>query len=375
LNKTKSFKSFNLRKEKNKMSKVAILAGDGIGPEVMDEAIKVLDAAQKKFDFELTYEHADVGGIAIDNHGAALPASTLTLCENSDAILFGSVGGPKWESLPPEQQPERAALLPLRKHFDLFCNLRPARVFKSLTAACPLRADIIKDGFDILCVRELTSGIYFGTPKGREGEGPDERAYDTMAYKRSEIERISRKAFEAARSRRKKVTSIDKANVLTTMVLWREVVTEIAKEYPDVELAHLYVDNATMQLIRDPHQFDVMLCGNMFGDIISDESAMLTGSMGLLASASLNQDNFGMYEPAGGSAPDIAGKGIANPIAQILSAAMMLRYSFGLDAAADAIDNAVEATLDKGVYTADITIGSSTAVNTKAMGDAIVAAL
>ncbi len=357
------------------MKKIAVLAGDGIGPEVMAEAIKVLDVAQKKFDFSLSYEHADVGGIAIDNHGEALPASTLTLCEKSDAILFGSVGGPKWESLPPEQQPERAALLPLRKHFDLFCNLRPARVFKSLTAACPLRPDIIGDGFDILCVRELTSGIYFGTPKGREGEGPDERAFDTMAYKRSEIERIARMAFDAARLRDKKVTSIDKANVLTTMVLWREVVIEVAKEYPDVELAHLYVDNATMQLVRDPHQFDVMLCGNMFGDIISDESAMLTGSMGLLASASLNKEKFGLFEPAGGSAPDIAGQGIANPIAEILSASMMLRYSFGLDAAADAIDKAVEATLEKGIYTADIATGSAKAVGTAAMGDAIIAAL
>ncbi len=357
------------------MKNIAVLAGDGIGPEVMAEAIKVLAAAQKKFDFELSYESADVGGIAIDNHGEALPKSTLDLCEKSDAILFGSVGGPKWESLPPEEQPERAALLPLRKHFDLFCNLRPARVFKSLTAACPLRPDIIGDGFDILCVRELTSGIYFGTPKGREGEGADERAYDTMAYKRSEIERIARMAFDAARLRGKKVTSIDKANVLTTMVLWREVVIEVAKDYPDVELAHLYVDNATMQLVRDPHQFDVMLCGNMFGDIISDESAMLTGSMGLLASASLNKEKFGLYEPAGGSAPDIAGKGIANPIAEILSASMMLRYSFGLDAAADAIDRAVESTLDKGIYTTDIATGDAESVGTAAMGDAIVAAL
>lgn len=357
------------------MKKIAVLAGDGIGPEVMAEAIKVLDAAQKKFDFSISCESADVGGIAIDNHGEALPAATIKLCEESDAILFGSVGGPKWESLPPEQQPERAALLPLRKHFDLFCNLRPAKVFKSLTAACPLRADIVGDGFDILCVRELTSGIYFGTPKGREGEGPDERAFDTMAYKRSEIDRIARMAFDAARLRGNKVTSIDKANVLTTMVLWREVVIEVAKDYPDVELAHLYVDNATMQLVRDPHQFDVMLCGNMFGDIISDESAMLTGSMGLLASASLNKDKFGLYEPAGGSAPDIAGQGIANPIAEILSAGMMLRYSFGLDDAADAIEKAVEATLDKEICTADIATGSIKAVNTIAMGDAIVAAL
>lgn len=357
------------------MKKVAVLAGDGIGPEVMKEAIKVLDAAQSKFGFELAYEFADVGGVAIDNHGEALPAATLALCENSDAVLFGSVGGPKWESLPPEQQPERAALLPLRKHFDLFCNYRPAKVFPSLTSACPLRPDIVGDGFDVLCVRELTSDIYFGTPKGREGSGADERAYDTMAYTRAEIERIARMAFEAARVRNKKVTSVDKANVLTTMVLWREVVIAIAKEYPDVELNHIYVDNATMQLVRDPHQFDVMLCGNMFGDIISDEAAMLTGSMGLLASASLNSDNFGLYEPAGGSAPDIAGKGIANPIAEILSAAMMLRYSFGFEEAAAAIEAAVAATLEKGIVTADLSGGKTDSVGTAQMGDAIVARL
>jgi 3-isopropylmalate dehydrogenase len=357
------------------MKKIAVLAGDGIGPEVMQEAVKVLDAVQEKFSFELSYTYADVGGIAIDNHGEALPPATLALCEKSDAILFGSVGGPKWESLPPEQQPERAALLPLRKHFDLFCNFRPAKVFNSLTSACPLRPDIVGEGFDILCVRELTSGIYFGTPKGREGSGGDERAFDTMAYKRSEIERIARMAFDAARLRKGRVTSVDKANVLTTMVLWREVVNEVGTEYPDVALNHIYVDNATMQLVRDPHQFDVMLCGNMFGDIISDEAAMLTGSMGLLASASLNSDKFGLYEPAGGSAPDIAGKGIANPIAEILSAAMMLRYSFGLDDAAMAIDNAVAATLEKGILTADLTQDKAKAVSTAAMGDAIVEAL
>ena len=356
------------------MKKVAVLPGDGIGPEVMDEAIKVLGAVQKKFSFDLAYEYADVGGIAIDNHGQALPPSTLRICENSDAVLFGSVGGPKWESLPPEQQPERAALLPLRKHFDLFCNYRPARVFPSLTAACPLRPDIVGEGFDILCVRELTSGIYFGTPKGREGTGPDERAFDTMGYSRSEIQRIARMAFEAARQRKGKVTSVDKANVLTTMVLWREVVVEVAAEYPDVALNHIYVDNATMQLVRDPQQFDVLLCGNMFGDIISDEAAMLTGSMGMLASASLNSDRFGLYEPAGGSAPDIAGQGIANPIAQILSAAMMLRYSLDHEEAAAAIEAAVAATLDRGVMTADIAAGG-TAVTTREMGDAIIAAL
>jgi 3-isopropylmalate dehydrogenase len=354
------------------MKKLAVLAGDGIGPEVMEEAIKILDVAQKKFSFQLQYDFADVGGCAIDNHGTALPAETLNICEESDAILFGSVGGPQWETLPPAEQPERAALLPLRKYFDLFCNFRRAKVFKSLTAACPLRPDIVGNGFDILVVRELTSGIYFGQPKGREGSGADEKAYDTMLYTRGEIERITRMAFDAARLRSKKVTSVDKANVLTTMVLWREVVNEIAKEYDDVELNHIYVDNATMQLIRDPHQFDVMLCGNMFGDIVSDESAMLTGSMGMLASASLNKDKFGLYEPAGGSAPDIAGQGIANPIAQILSVVMMLRYSFNLEEAASAIENAVSKTLEDGIFTADIAVDRSKAVNTKAMGDAIV---
>ncbi|HIJ78018.1 MAG: 3-isopropylmalate dehydrogenase [Desulfobulbaceae bacterium] len=357
------------------MTKIAVLAGDGIGPEVMKEAIKVLDAAQKKFGFKLEYEHADVGGCAIDNHGHALPDHTIKICENSDAILFGSVGGPKWESLPPAQQPERAALLPLRKHFELFCNLRPATIFKSLAAASPLHPNIVGDGFDILCVRELTGGIYFGQPKGREGSGRDEKAYDTMVYHRWEIERIARRAFEAARMRRKIVTSVDKANVLTTMVLWREVVIEIGKEYPDVTLNHIYIDNATMQLVRNPHQFDVMLCGNMFGDIISDECAMITGSMGLLASASLNESGFGLYEPAGGSAPDIAGKGIANPIAQILSAAMMLRYSLNLGEVADAIDSAIAKVLDNGIHTPDIATDKSKAIGTVAMGDAIVAAL
>ena len=293
--------------------------------------------------------------------------------ESSDAVLFGSVGGPKWESLPPEQQPERAAILPLRKHFDLFCNLRPARLFSSLAGACPLRPDIVGSGFDILVIRELTSGIYFGTPKGREGEGPDERAFDTMAYTRGEIERIARMAFDAARIRNKRVTSIDKANVLTTMVLWREVVIGVAADYPDVELNHLYVDNATMQLVKDPHQFDVMLCDNMFGDIISDECAMITGSLGLLPSASINEKSFGLYEPAGGTAPDIAGQGIANPVAQILSAAMMLRFSLDMPAAADAVEQAVGEVLGDGVYTRDLTGDKDSAVSTTEMGDAITA--
>jgi 3-isopropylmalate dehydrogenase len=285
------------------------------------------------------------------------------------------VGGPKWEHLPPEQQPERGALLPLRKHFKLFCNLRPAQVFPALADACPLRSDIVQDGFDILCVRELTGGIYFGQPKGREGQGMEEKGYDTMVYTRGEITRIARKAFEAARKRRKKVTSIDKANVLTTMVLWRQVVEEVAVDYPDVELDHLYIDNATMQLLRRVREFDVMLAGNMFGDIISDEVAMLTGSMGMLSSASLAEDSFGLYEPAGGSAPDIAGKGIANPVAQILSVALMLRYSFNEDAAAEAIESAIAKVIDGGVRTGDIWREGCTKVGTAQMGDAIVAAL
>ncbi len=355
--------------------KIAVLPGDGIGPEVMHEALKVLDAVQERFALRLVYEFADVGGVAIDRHGTALPSDTLKVCQSADAILFGSVGGPRWEGLPPGEQPERAALLPLRKHFDLFCNLRPARVFKSLAAASPLKPEIVKDGFDIMCVRELTGGIYFGTPKGREGSGPDEKAFDTMVYTRREIERIARAAFEIARMRRGRVTSVDKANVLTNMVFWREIVIQLAAEYPDVTLNHIYIDNATMQVIRNPQQFDVLLCGNMFGDIISDECAMLTGSMGLLPSASLNGTQFGLYEPAGGSAPDIAGKGVANPVAQILSAAMMLRYSLGLAAAADAVEKAVVETLEAGVLTADIAIRGVRSVGTVAMGDAIVARL
>ncbi len=354
------------------MKKIAVLPGDGIGPEVMEQAIRILKKAADLYGFVFEFEFADVGGAAIDNHGRALPESTLSLCEQSDAILFGSVGGPKWETLPPAEQPERGALLPLRKHFGLYCNLRPAKVFPTLAAASPLKPEIVKDGFDILCVRELTGGIYFGEPKGREGSGPEEKAYDTLVYTRFEIERIARMAFEFARKRNKIVTSVDKANVLFSMVLWKEVVIEVAKEFPDVTLNHIYVDNATMQLVRDPHQFDVMLCGNMFGDIISDECAMITGSMGLLASASLNEKNFGLYEPAGGSAPDIAGKGVANPIAQILSATMMLKYTFGYTRAADAVEKAISTVLDKGVFTADLTDKKEAAVGTVAMGDAII---
>lgn len=354
-----------------KIYKIAVLAGDGIGPEVMEAALRVLEALQRRFGFTLAYTHADVGGIAIDNHGEALPPETLKVCEESDAILFGSVGGPKWENLPPDQQPERAALLPIRKHFDLFCNIRPAKVFPALAGACPLRPNIVNGGFDIAVFRELTYGIYFDPEKGRRGEGSEEEAWDTMRYKRWQIERIAHKAFQAAMSRRGKVTSVDKANVLNAMVLWRQVVKEVATKYPAVELNHIYVDNATMQLVRDPHQFDVMLCGNMFGDIISDEAAMLTGSMGMLASASLNECGFGMYEPAGGSAPDIAGKGIANPIAQILSAAMMLQYSLGLLDPAAAIERAVSRTLDDGIMTADIAPKGVEPVGTMSMAEAI----
>ena len=354
------------------MKKIAILPGDGIGPEVMQEAVKVLAAVEKTYDVAMTLEQADVGGCAIDAHGKALPEATLKLCESSDAVLFGSVGGPKWETLPPEEQPERAALLKLREYFNLYCNLRPAKIFKALAAASPLHPKIVGDGFDILCIRELTGGIYFGQPKGREGAGPEEKAFDTMVYTRSEIERIARTAFAMARTRKRHVTSIDKANVLTTMVLWREVVTEVAQEFADVDLDHMYIDNATMQLVRNPHQFDVLLCGNMFGDIISDECAMLTGSLGLLPSASINEETFGLYEPAGGTAPDIAGQGIANPVAQILSAAMMLRFSLDQPAAADAVERAVGEVLGQGIYTRDLAEDQSNAVSTAEMGDAIL---
>ena len=357
--------------------RIAVLPGDGIGPEVMAEALKVLDSVEGKFDVKFERTFANVGGIAIDEEGKALPQTTIDICKASDAILFGSVGGPKWESLPPDEQPERGALLPLRKIFGLFCNLRPAIIFPALTGASSLKESVIEGGFNILVVRELTGGIYFAQPKGIEGEGPERKGFDTMLYTDREIERITHVAFEAARKRGKKVVSIDKANVLSTSVLWREVVERVAKGYPDVALSHMYVDNAAMQLVRWPKQFDVILCGNMFGDILSDEAAMLTGSLGMLPSASIAESSFGMYEPSGGSAPDIAGQGIANPIAQILSASMMLRYSFGMVEAADAVDAAVEKVLNDGCRTADIFQGAEgeKKVDTATMGDAIVAAL
>ncbi len=354
----------------DKSYKIAVLPGDGIDSEVMAQAHKVLDAIEKKHGIAFERDEHDVGGIAIDNHGCPLPESTVKACEESDAVLFGSVGESKWEHLPPNDQPERGALLPLRKHFQLFCNLRPAQIHSGLEAFSPLRADISGRGFDIVVVRELTGGIYFGQPKGREGEGATEKAFDTEVYHRFEIERIAKIAFESARLRRKKVCSIDKANVLQSSILWREVVEEIAKDYPDVELSHMYIDNATMQLIKDPAQFDVMLCSNIFGDIISDECAMITGSMGMLPSASLNESKFGLYEPAGGSAPDIAGKNIANPVAQILSAALMLRYNLGEETAAQDIEAAVSKALSAGELTGDLA-GDNPALTTSEMGDKI----
>jgi 3-isopropylmalate dehydrogenase len=355
------------------MKKIAVLSGDGIGPEVMKVT---LDLVKKMVGDSFQFTEAPVGGAALDLTGKPLPESTLKLCEESDAILFGSVGGPKWESLPPDLQPERGALLPLRKHFDLFANLRPAIIYPELRNASPIKAEIIGDGLDILILRELTSGIYFGKPKGREGSGDEEFAYDTMRYTRREIERVARKGFEAARKRNKKLTSIDKANVLTTSVFWREVVVALhKKEFSDIELNHLYVDNAAMQLIVKPKQFDVVLCENMFGDILSDEASQITGSIGMLPSASLSESGFGLYEPSGGSAPDIAGKGIANPIAQILSAALMFRYSFGMEAEASAIEKAVRQVISKGFRTGDIAEANSKIVGTSEMGNEILKAL
>ncbi|MFT4176191.1 MAG: 3-isopropylmalate dehydrogenase [Luteolibacter sp.] len=362
--------------------RITILAGDGIGPEVMAEALRVLDAVETKFGFSVSRSEHFVGGAAIDATGHPLPPETVAASEQADAILFGSVGGPKWENLPPDIQPERGALLPLRKHFGLFANLRPGVCLPALTHASPVKQELIADGFDVLCVRELTGGVYFGSPKGRHEEDGEPVALDTMIYKKSEIERICRVAFVAAQGRKKQLLSVDKANVLASSVLWRETVIEVSKDYPDVELSHMYVDNAAMQLIRRPGSFDVLVTENLFGDILSDEMAMISGSLGMLPSASLGKvkENglyFGMYEPSGGSAPDIAGQGIANPIAQILSLAMLLRFSLGEIEAADAIDNAVAAAIAGGFRTGDIATGreGETKVGTTAMADAILANL
>jgi 3-isopropylmalate dehydrogenase len=359
---------------------IAVLAGDGIGPEVMIAALTVLRRAGEKFDFSLALSEQLVGGAAIDAVGKALPPETLDACAAAQAILFGSVGGPKWEHLPPNEQPERGALLPLRKHFGLFANLRPSVCFPALTHASPVKNELIPNGFDVLCVRELTGGLYFGQPKFRKEIDGEMTAVDTMVYKKSEIERIAHVAFAAARGRGKKLTSIDKANVLENGLLWRATVTEVGKAYPDVALDHLYVDNAAMQLIRRPGSFDVVLAENLFGDILSDEMAMIAGSLGMLPSASLGDQKpggqyFGLFEPSGGSAPDIAGQGVANPIAQILSAALMLRFSFGLNEAAVGIENAVKAAIAEGFRTGDIWSEGTQRVGTQGMAEAILAHL
>jgi 3-isopropylmalate dehydrogenase len=362
--------------------KFAVLAGDYIGPEVMTEALRVLEHIARQEKLTLAFEKADVGGAGIDNHGKALPDSTLKLCSECDAILFGSVGGPKWERLPPAQQPERAALLPLRKHFTLFANIRPGLLYRELADASPIKSERIPNGIDIVCIRELTGGLYFGLPKETTAlPGGDVQSVDTMVYRKSEIERILATAVATARSRKKKLCSVDKANVLETSVLWRKTAVEyMAKHAPEIQLSHMYVDNAAMQLVRDPNQFDVFVTENMFGDILSDEMACICGSLGMLSSASLGAGRnslglpFGLFEPAGGTAPDIAGKGIANPCAQILSTALMLRYSFGLEGPASRIEAAVRRAVTGGVRTADIAFGGKS-VGTKAMADAIIANL
>jgi 3-isopropylmalate dehydrogenase len=362
--------------------KFAVLAGDYIGPEVMTEALRLLEHVAKEEGLTLQPKAAEVGGAGIDRHGKALPDSTLRICEESDAILFGSVGGPKWEKLPPKEQPERAALLPLRKHFTLFANIRPGLLYRELGAASPIKTERIPDGIDIVCIRELTGGLYFGKPKETTTlPDGDVQAVDTMIYRKSEIERITETAIATARSRKRKLCSIDKANVLETSVLWRKTVTEyVAKNAPDIELSHMLVDNAAMQLVRSPNQFDVFVTENMFGDILSDEMAVICGSLGMLSSASLGagknslQLPFGLFEPAGGTAPDIAGKGVANPCAQILSAALMLRYSFGLEKTAARIEAAVRKAVCSGTRTGDISFGGPS-VGTKAMTDAVIAAL
>lgn len=354
--------------------KIAVLPGDGIGPEIVEQAVKVLKALG--CDFEM--EYADVGGVAYANHGHPLPDATLKLAKESDAILFGAVGDFKYDHLERHLRPEQA-ILGLRKALGLFANLRPAKCFKELTSASTLREEVVS-GLDLVIVRELTGDIYFGTPRGRrtapDGNFPGApEAFDTMRYTVPEVERIARVAFEAARKRRGKVTSVDKANVLETSQLWRDTVIEVAKEYPDVTLDHMYVDNAAMQLVRAPKALDVVLTGNIFGDILSDEASMLTGSIGMLASASLNDKKQGLFEPSHGSAPDIAGKNIANPIATVLSAAMMLRYSFDMNDEADAIEKAVEKVLADGVRTGDIMSEGCRKVSCSEMGDAIAAAI
>ena len=354
--------------------KIAVLPGDGIGTEIVAEAVKVL----KALDLQFEMEEAPVGGAAYDAAGHPLPEATLNLAKQADAILFGAVGDWKYDKLDRPLRPEQA-ILGLRKNLGLFANFRPAICYEQLTHASSLKPELVA-GLDILIIRELTGDIYFGQPRGRrvatDGHFPGaEEAFDTMRYSRPEIERIARVAFEAARKRHKRVTSVDKANVLETFQLWKDVVTEVHKDYPDVELDHMYVDNAAMQLVKEPKRFDVVVTGNMFGDILSDEASMLTGSIGMLPSASLNDKKQGLYEPSHGSAPDIAGKGVANPLATILSAAMMLRFSLNQPEAADRIEAAVKKVLAQGLRTPDIYSEGTTKVGTREMGEAVVKAL
>ena len=349
---------------------IALLRGDGIGPEIVDSAVRVLEKVGEKFGHTFNFTKYLIGGAAIDACGEPLPKETVEGCLAADSVLLGAVGGPKWDTLPGNMRPEKA-LLGIRAAMGLFTNLRPAKLYPALAGECPLRADIVANGFDLLIVRELTGGIYFGERGMREGKYGEE-AYDTECYSRMEIERIGRVAFESARKRGKKLCSIDKANVLDTSRLWRKIMHELAEEYPDVTLSDMLVDNAAMQLVRNPAQFDVIVTSNMFGDILSDEASQITGSIGMLPSASLGNTTRGLYEPIHGSAPDIAGKHLANPIATILSAAMMLLYSFGLSAESDAIVNAVDSVLNAGLRTADLAHGAP-ALSTEEMTDAILA--
>ena len=353
--------------------KIAVVPGDGIGPEVIDQALRVLDRIGEKYNHTFTYTKVLAGGAAIDATGKCLPQETIDVCKASDAVLLGAVGGWKWDNLPGDERPERA-LLGLRKELGLFANLRPAMLFEELSQACPLKPEIIEGGLDLVVVRELTGGIYFGEKGTKETEmGP--AAYDVELYSEEEVRRIAIVAFDMAMKRNKKVTSIDKANVLESSRLWRRVVAEVAKDYPEVELNNLYVDNAAMQMGLNPKQFDVIVTSNIFGDILSDEASQITGSIGMLPSASLAKGNFGMYEPVHGSAPDIAGQNKANPMATILSAAMMLRYTFGLGQEADDIENAVKKVLADGYRTPDLMANGGKAIGTKEAGELITSAI
>ncbi|MFC0557840.1 3-isopropylmalate dehydrogenase [Halalkalibacter alkalisediminis] len=353
--------------------RIAILPGDGIGPEVCESATQVLTEIGRLYNHEFEFVYGDLGGVAIDKTGSPLPEETLSICKQSDAVLLGAVGGPKWETLPGHQRPEQG-LLGLRKQLELFANLRPVTIYDSLAEASPLKNEVI-EGVDLLILRELTGGIYFGEPRERRGEGEQETAVDTLVYSRSEIERIVRKGFEFAKERRGQLTSVDKANVLESSRLWREIVDEVAGDYPEVSYSHMLVDNAAMQLIRNPRQFDVMVTENMFGDILSDEASMITGSLGMLPSASMSQDGPGLFEPIHGSAPDIAGKGIANPLATLSSLTMMLTFAFKMPNEAAALQDAIDDVLEKGYRTADLTSDSSKALSTVEMTAKVIEAL